>query len=84
MILIKVLRHSLPEVLLHLQLLRILLPDFHVKSRIVNEYIVSCFVGNESVTFLVVKPFYCTFVHVDTSIKINNKVVYYLRNIELD
>jgi hypothetical protein len=41
----------------------------------VNKYIVTLFVGNKSVTLLVVKPLNCTF-HYDTS-KMNKKLYCY-------
>lgn len=43
------------------------LEAFHVQSGIVYEYIVTILIGDEAITFLVVEPFYCTFVHNDTS-----------------
>jgi len=47
----------------------------------VYEYIVSGFIGDKSVTFLVVKPFYCT-LHDDTSI--NNLMLCKLKSLHSD
>lgn len=43
--------------------------SFHVQSGVMYEYIMTSFIRNESIALLVVKPFNCTFVHVDTSKK---------------
>ena len=45
------------------------LETFHVEAGVVYEYIVACLIRDETIAFLVVKPFYCTSAHSDTSKK---------------
>ena len=40
---------------------------FHVQAGVMDKYIIALFIRDEAVSFLVVEPFYCTFVHWGTS-----------------
>ena len=44
------------------------LKAIHVQSRIMNEYVIPLFVGDETISFLVVEPFHRTSVQVGTSL----------------